>query len=282
MAIKVVTDSTSDVPRDLAESLGITVVPLNVHFGTETFKDGVDLNADDFYERLVREPEVPKTSQPSVGDFLSCYEQLGKDAEGIVSLHISSKLSGTYNSAIQAKQEAKVGCPIEVLDTYQVSMSSGRAAIEAALAARDGAAMRDVIGVAQSSIDRTQCIALFDTLEYLQKGGRIGKARALLGSLLNIKPMIVVRDGEVHELAKERTRKRGIARLEQEARSWAPLDELCVLYSTRPEEAQTVARDLADLLPEGREPLIARFGPVIGTYAGPGALGLSLLRAKAG
>lgn len=278
MAIRVVTDSTSDLPQDLVRSLGITVVPLNVNFGTESFKDGVSLSADDFYERLLNGPVLPTTSQPSIGEFADVYRGLAKDADGIVSIHISSKVSGTYNSAIQAKAEADVACPIEVIDTLQVSMGIGMVAIAAARAAQRDAQMEEVARVAERSVGLCECIALFETLEYLQKGGRVGKARALMGTLLRIKPMIIIRDGEVHELAKERSRQRGVARLQQTAREFAPLEELAVIYSTTPGDARAVAENLRDLLPEGKQPIIARFGPVIGTYAGPGVLGIGVLR----
>ena len=278
MAIRIVTDSTSDLPPEVADRLGITVVPLNIHFGTEVFKDGVDLTADEFYRRLVEGPNLPTTSQPSVGDFLSVYEQLAQDTDGILSLHISSKLSGTLNSAVQAKGQAAVSCPVEVIDTNQASMGLGMVAMATARAASQGAGLEEAADVARDAAARCQFFALLDTLEYLAKGGRIGKARALLGGLLRIRPLIIVREGEVHELGKERTRGKAIARLESTAREYAPLADLSVLFNTDPDDARMLAENLKELLPEGREPVIARSGPVIGTYAGPGCLGIGLLR----
>ena len=280
MAVRVVTDSTSDLPADLAQSLDITVVPLEVRFGTEQFKDGVDLHADEFYERLINGPVLPTTSQPSVGDFVDVYERLGRGADGIVSVHISSKLSGTFNSAVQARAQANVCCSIEVVDTLQVSMGVGMVAMVAASVAKQDADLEQVTKAASEAADRCECIALFDTLEYLEKGGRIGKVGALLGSLLRIKPMIIIRDGVVHELAKERSRRRGIARLQRVARDFAPMAELAVMYSTTPDEADALAEGLTELLPEGKSPIIVRFGPVLGTHAGPGVLGIQMLRAS--
>lgn len=280
MALKIVTDSTSDLAPELASSLGITVVPLNVHFGTEVYKDGVDLSAEEFYTRLIGGPELPKTSQPSVGDFIEVYKRLGQDADGILSLHISSKLSGTYNSAIQAKAQVDIGCPIEVFDTFQVSMGLGMVALEAARAAQQGASLDEALETARDAAGRCHCIVLFETLEFLEKGGRIGKARALLGTLLKIRPMIEIRDGEVHELGKARTRVRGLAKLQEMAREQSPLDGLSVLYSTTPEEAEALAGEMRDLVPEGKEPNISQFGPVIGTYTGPGVLGFGLLKSR--
>ena len=279
MSVSVVTDSTSDLPRELAGSLGITVVPLNVHFGTEMYKDGVDITADEFYKRLVSSAELPKTSQPSIGDFIEVYDRIGAEAEGIVSVHVSAKVSGTYNAAIQARDQSDAPGTIEVLDTYQASMGVGMIAITAARAAREGADLEEVAEVARRAIAQSQCFALFETLEYLQKGGRIGKAQALLGTILKIKPMIIVRDGEVHELGKVRTFAKGVARLREVAREFAPVDSVCVLHSTSPDMAGEIADDLRELLPAGQSPFVTRFGPVIGTYVGPGAVGIGLLRA---
>ncbi len=278
MTVRIVTDSTSDLPQDIVQRLGITVVPLNVHFGTDSFKDGVDISADEFYDRLLNGPILPTTSQPSIGEFAQTYEEVAGDADGILSIHISSKVSGTYNSAVQASSEARVSCPVEVVDTQQMSMGLGMTVMAAAAAVQKGCGLEEATAVVKRASELAECIALFETLEYLQKGGRVGKAGALIGSLLRIRPMIIIRDGEVHELAKERSRPRGMARLQRTAREFAPVDELAVIHSTTPEDARAVADNLRDLLPDSNEPIIARFGPVVGTYAGPGALGLGLLR----
>ena len=280
MAVKVVTDSTSDIPPDLVQSLGITVVPCNVNLGTETFKDGVDLSAEEFYDRLVNGPEFPNTSQPSPGDFIETYERAGQDADAIVSVHVSSKLSGTYNSAMQAKDQADVNCPIELVDSAQASCGMGVVAIAAARAASRGADAEEVAATARGAADRAELFFLLDTLEYLQKGGRVGKAKALVGSILKIKPMIILGDGIVHEMGKARTFPKGVAKLQETARGFAPLELLMVPYTTSPDVAQEIAESLRDLLPEGEEPIVARAGPTIGTYAGPGAVGIGLLRAE--
>ena len=282
MTVKIVTDSTSDLPQEAAEALGITVVPLYVHFGTEVFKDQVDLSADDFYRRLVTEEELPKTSQPSIGDFVAAYERIGRDADGIVSVHVSAKVSGTLNSAQQAARQAAGSCPIEVQDTLQASMGIGMVAIEAATVAANGANVEQVASAARDAISRCQCFALLDTLEYLQKGGRIGKAQALLGTLLRVRPLIIVKEGEVHQLAKERTRPKAIARLARTAREFSPLDRMAVLYSTTRSDAQEIADSLADLMVEGRAPMVVQFGPILGTYLGPNSVGIGLLRSGGG
>ena len=279
MAIKVVTDSTSDLPADLADELGITLVPANVFFGTREYKDGVDITADEFFDKLMNGPEFPTTSQPSVGEFSDTYTSVSDGADGIVSLHVSSKVSGTFNSAQQGAEHANVGCPVEVLDTLQASMGVGLIAIAAARVAQAGGSIEEVTAAARSAIERCQCMALLDTLEYLQKGGRIGKAQALVGTLLKVKPIIIVLDGVVDNLAKERTRRKAVARLRQAVEDFSPLDSIAVMYSTSRDEADRLAADVEALVTSGESPTVVQFGPALGTYVGPDALGVSLLTA---
>ncbi len=282
MAIKVVTDSTSDLPADVAESLGIEVVPLNIHFGSDVYKDRVNLMPDAFYDKLINGDVLPTTSQPSVGEFIDVYERLGSDADGIVSVHISEKLSGTMNSARLASQQANADCPIEVVDTFQVSMGVGICAMEAAEVANSGGNMNQVILAARNAVTRSQCFFMLETLEFLQKGGRIGKAQALIGNLLKIRPMLMLQEGEVHPLGRERTRRKGISKLVDTVEELAPISGLAVMYSTGPDEAQTLAQNVSKFMIEGREPMMLQIGPVIGTYAGPDTLGIALISAKSG
>ena len=213
MTVKIVTDSTSDIPPSLAEELGITVVPLNVHFGTDVFKDGIDIKPDEFYGKLVSSSRLPTTSQPSVGDFLSIYDELGKEHKEIVSIHISGKLSGTLKSATQAKAQYSGDARIEAIDSKHGSIGLAMVALAAYKAASDGLGLDDVIKEIQSAINEVEFFAMVDTLEYLEKGGRIGKAQAFMGSMLKIKPILTVRDGEVFPLEKIRSRNKGIDRI---------------------------------------------------------------------
>ena len=280
MTVRIVTDSTSSIDRSTAEDLGITVVPQSVHFGTRAFEDGVTIMPDEFYEMLTRSADLPTTSQASPGRFRDVYEDLGRDADGIVSIHISSKISGTWNSAQQGASESSSDCPIEVIDSRQASMGLGLIVLAAANAARRGAGQEEVVSHARSAARRAQCMCLLETLEYLQKGGRIGRAQAMMGSALRIKPMIIVRDGEVHPLGKARTFRKALSNLKEAAREFAPIESLAVSYSTTPEVAREVANDLKEILPEGVEPHIARLGPSLGVYAGPGAIEISLIQAE--
>lgn len=279
MTVRIVTDSTSDIDHDVARDLGITVVPQNVHFGTHVFEDNVTITPDEFYGMLAGASELPTTSQASPGRFQAVYDQLGEDAEGIVSIHVSSRISGTHNSARQGALATSATCPVDVIDSLQASMGLGLVVIAAAEAALRKACHDEVVETARSAAKRAQCLCLLDTLEYLQKGGRIGRAQALMGSVLNIKPMIIVQDGEVHPLGRARTFRNALTRLKEAAAEFAPMESLAVMHSTTPGIAQEVADDLKDLLQEGVGPHITRFGPALGVYAGPGALGIALIQA---
>ena len=281
MRVRIVTDSTSDIEQDLAGRLGITVVPQNVHFGTQSFEDNVTITPEQFYSMLATEQELPKTSQASAGRFKSVYDELGRDAVGIVSIHISSRLSGTCNSARQGAAKTSANCPLEVIDSGQGSMGLGLVVIAAATAANGGASHAEVVAAARDAAARSQCITAFETLEYLRRGGRIGKAQALVGSILNVKPMTIMRDGEAHPLGRARTFDKALAQLKETVHEFAPLDALAVMYSTTPGTASEIARDLEDLLPEGEWPYISRFGPALGVYTGPGAIGIALLQSTA-
>lgn len=278
MPVRIITDSTADLPPALVSALGIVVVPLNVHFGTETFLDGVTITPDAFYARLQQERQLPKTTQPSIGIFLEIYRR-NAHPDGILSLHISSKVSGTYNAACQAAQEVKDLCPIVVVDTLQVSLSLGLVVLAAAHAAREGASLEQVEQVARRAAGRCHLFGVLNTLEYLEKGGRIGKAAAFLGSLLQVKPILTLKDGEAYPLERVRTRRRALERLVEITRQYAPLAQLAVAHSTTPDEAQALAEQLRPFAPP-QGIIMGRFGAVLGTYLGPGALGVALERAK--
>ena len=281
MTVKVITDSTADLPPALAEELGITVVPLNVHFGTEVYRDGVEITADEFYRRLVTASRLPTTSQPTPGDFLSAYDEMGQTTDEILSVHISAKLSGTMNSATQAREEYGGESRIEIIDSLQGSMGLGMLAIAAAEAARRGGSLDDVVTETRAAIPKVGFIGLVDTLEYLEKGGRIGKAQAFVGSLLRIKPLLTIRDGEAHPLERARTRAKGVDRMCELVQAEMPLKDLAVVYTTTPDEARALAQRLQSFLPQG-EVILSQVGPVVGTYLGPGVLGVAFRKQSEG
>ena len=278
MAVRIVTDSTADLPPVLAQEMGITVVPLNVHFGDDQFLDGVTIQADEFYQRLVSSSELPKTSQPAVGAFMEAYQGLLKEADGIVSVHISSKVSGTVNSAQLAVTEMASDV-IEVVDTLQASLALGLIALAAAKVAQSGASIAAVVAEARSASERASFYGLVETLEYLEKGGRIGKAQAFLGSLLRIKPILTLHEGIAHPVEKVRTRAKGLERIAAITSALAPLEAVGVMSSDSADDASIIADAMAQQVPSANM-VVSRFGPVLGTYLGPGSLGVAVLKAK--
>ena len=241
MTIQVITDSGADIPKQLASHLGIVVVPLRVAFGNESYEDGIDLSEDEFYTRLTQEEILPTTSQPSVGRFSEVYRKAIDLKNLILSIHLSSKLSGTLNSATQAVTESVLGENVKLIDSQQVSMGLGLSVILAAEAVRDGASLDEAAVVARSALDRTSVFVLFDTLKYLEKGGRIGRANALVGSLLQIKPILTLEKGEIATKTKVRTFKKGVQRLQQLIEECGPIERSAVLYTTDNTEANKMA-----------------------------------------
>ncbi len=282
MSIAIVTDSTADIPKDIAQKHGITVVPLNVRFGMEEFKDGIDIDNDEFYRRLQAESELPTTSQPSPGDFSAAYEKLLADHDGVVSIHISGKLSQTINSAVQGAREVDSdGTKIKTVDTGQATIPLGLIVIEAAKSAASDADLDVVVSAANNATDRARFYGMVDTLEYLVKGGRIGRAKGFIGGLLKVTPIITLEEGESSPVANPRTRRKGLQKLKQLVEEAAPFDQLAMHYSTEPEEIQKLAADLAHLAPEGGV-MISQIGAVVGTYSGPGSLGVGFIRKNSG
>ena len=277
MAIKVVTDSTSDLDSAIAEDLGITIVPLNVHFGETVFKDGIDLNTDQFFDKLINGNVFPSTSQPSLGEFVDVYKEISQPGDVIISVHGTSKLSGTINSAQQAANTLSGTVDVRIVDTQQVSMTVGLSAVGAAQAAQEGKSAEECIAIAESVAKRSNFFALFDTLEYLEKGGRIGKARSLIGGLLKIRPILRVEDGEIGQFSKARSRNMGMLKLEQAVRELGKLDDIAIVYSTDGSDAEKLAATVEELLPDGKSPFLTRVGPVIGTHAGPNLVAIAAI-----
>jgi DegV family protein with EDD domain len=280
MSIAVVTDSTSDLPPDIAQLHGISIVPLNVHIEDETFLDGVTISADEMYRRLPDQKVIPTTSAPSVGTFAEMYEKLGETHDEIISVHLSSKLSLTHGAAVNAVSELGSNGPrIEVVDTEQASMALGYTAVQAAEAIAGGSSLDDAVALAKNASKRAVFIGMVDTLEYLVRGGRIGKAQGYVGSILRVRPILTLQDGIAHPFERARNRKKGIARLKSMVAEYAPLEKLSVLYTTDEVDAQNIANEIAEFAPDG-EPVVAQLGPVVGNYLGPGTLGLGLIRAE--
>ncbi len=279
MAVKIVTDSLSDITNDIAEGLGITVVPLTVSFGKESFLDRITMSTDEFYYRLTHDATWPTTTQPPPGTFVDVYNKLAEETDEILVVTLSTKLSGTYESALAAKSMVEEKCRIEVIDSLTVAMSLGLIVIAAAKAAEAGANLDEVADLVRKARARSHLIAFFDTLKYLAKGGRIGKAQGLLGAMLSIKPILTVKDGEMSPLTRVRSRAAGMDYLYNSVAGFPNIEGLAVEHSTTPDDADKLIERFSSLFPKERI-YRSTISPVVGTYAGPGAMAVSVLEAE--
>lgn len=279
MTVRIVTDSVADIPPEVAGELGIAVVPLLVRFGDKVYRDGIDLTADEFYRKLATSDILPVTSVPPPADFAETYDRLAEDADEILVVTVTSRLSGTYNVAVQSVGLMKRQCRVEVVDSRQATMAQGFLAIVAARAARGGASLDEVAQLVRRNIPRVEFRAAFDTLEYLRRGGRIGRAQALLGSVLGIKPIIKLKNGVVEPAAKARSKAKAIEYLSRFAGSFSHIEEMAVEDTCAPDEAEVLLGRIDPIFPRER---IYRSGmtPVIGTHTGPGLLLVAVMGDK--
>jgi len=275
MTFKIVTDSTADLPPQLAKELGITVVPVYVRFGNQVYRDRLDISEDEFYQRLLHDPIHPSTTQPPPQDFVDVYKDLAQEADGIISIHVTSKLSGTYNSALRGKELVEKECPIEVIDSQVVTMGLGQLVIFASTIAESAKNLQQVVEETKQMIPSIHMLGLLDTLKYLALGGRIGKVQALLGSVLSVKPMLTIKDGELVPAGRVRSRTKGIDRLFDFVKNAVDIQDLAIVYNTTPDEAQTLVGRMGSVFPKERIRL-ARLGPALGVHAGPGILFVAL------
>lgn len=277
MPVRVVTDSTADIPLDEAAALGVTVVPLTVLFGSESLRDQVDIGPEEFFRRLVSSPVLPKTSQPSPATFAEVYRRLlDEGADAILSIHISSKLSGTVNSARTARDSLPNPGAVTILDSGTVTAEMANGVRTAAKVAARGGTVEEARAAAERALRHSHLVGLLDTLEYLQKGGRIGRARAWIGGLLNVKPLVHIKDGEVAPLERVRGRARALDRLIELTVARTTAAEVSLLHSSPPEEVERVRARLEAAMP-GVPIRIGWLGPVVGVYAGPNVIGTVVL-----
>ncbi len=278
MSVRVVTDSTADLPQEVVDELGVVVIPLHVYFGEESFEDGVTISKDEFYRRLTApNTPLPRTSAPPAGAFTDAYESLAQETGDIVSIHISPKLSGTYNSALVGKEEVHTPCRIEVIDSATASLALGLLVIQAATMAREGACLDDIARVTRSAVPRTHLVGALGTLEYLHRGGRIGKASALLGSMLHVKPIVGLRDGAAYPIERVRGRARALQRLCKLIASYGAISHVVVGHTTDEAGMESLAEYLSRHFP-GLPILRSRCGATLGTYFGPGACGAAFIQ----
>lgn len=271
--VRIVTDSTCDLPLAQCEEMGIVMVPLNVHFGEVVYRDQIDLDSDQFLRLLAKNAELPKTSQPASGLFEETYTRLCADGSEVVSIHLSSKLSGTLHSAEMARDALRSRCLVDVVDSRSASLGLGLIVLSAAQLANAGADSRQIVSHVRRLVPNVHILFFVDTLEFLQRGGRIGRARALLGTLLNIRPILKLEDGEVHPVEKVRTRSKAIDRLVEFVELFPEFERLAIVHSNTAGDVETLLRRLEPLYPRDRI-TVGQYGPVIGTHAGPAGLGV--------
>ncbi len=273
MSVRIVTDSSADLPPQLAAELGIEIVPLTIRFGTDELVNLDELAPEAFWRRLRASDALPETAAPAAGAFLERFRALhDAGASDIVCICLSSKLSGTMQSAQVAAAAMGDECRVEVIDSLSVSMGLGALCLDAARHVAAGASLEAVVADVLERRDRTRLFAILDTLEYLKKGGRVGNAAALLGSVLSIKPVIEIRDGVVEAAGKVRTRSRALRFLAEQVAA-APVRSLAVLHGEAGDLDELL--DLLDPIVPRREIVVGDVGPVIGTHAGPGVIGVT-------
>lgn len=277
--IHIITDSGCDLPREILETLQIHVVPLTVQFGDEIYRDGVDISVEEFYRKLEAESQIPSTCQPSPADFVRVYEEVAQPGDTIISVHLSGKMSGTYQSAVLASSMLDPNINVKVVDSKCASLGIGIVAVAAAGAVQAGKNVDEILAEMQHIIENLQVYFVVDTLEYLQKNGRIGMASAFVGTLLSIKPILTVEDGMVAPFEKIRGKTKALNRIRElleEFKKRHPDRKLMAAISNANayDDAERLARYLEEQLPLDRDIIIGSIGPTIGVHTGAGTVAL--------
>jgi DegV family protein with EDD domain len=277
--VKVVTDSCSDITPQLARELGITVVPLYVQFGNETYRDNIDLSTEEFYHKLKTTKIHPTTSTVTPADFAELFTKLAEETKEILTITLSEKFSATYAAALQGKAMVGKDCRIEVIDSKAGAGAQMLLVISAAKMAQSGANLKQIADRVRRAIPRVHVLVSFDTLEYLRRGGRIGKAQAFLGSLLKVNPIVGVKDGETFPIARPRNRAQAMDLLVNFVKGFSDIEAMAIEDATTPDDLQTLAERLKDVVPPERI-YRSKVSPVIGTHVGPHALAVTVLEAE--
>ena len=278
--IAVVTDSTADLPPELVRRHGIHVVPQTVSFGDRIYHDGVDLSADEFLRLLAESPVQPTTTQPSPEVFVALYRQLAETYDAVVSIHISAKLSDTVLSAMIAARTVADEIPVTVIDSDSATMGCGLLAVTAATMAARGAPVSAITDRVADEAAHMDIVFMVESLEALQRGGRIGRAAAILGSVLSLKPILRLTGGEISPLERTRTRRRAIRDMVDYVKRQDGVRRICAVYTGRPDEARNLLREF-DLLVPHEQMFVTHLGPAMASNAGPGVIGFIFERETA-
>lgn len=275
MVVKIVTDSTCDLPSNLAAELGITIVPVYINIGEVSYREGIDISRQTFYQNLYTYPIYPTTAAPASGAFAEVYEQLTKEgATEILSIHLSAQLSNTFNAARLGASAASCA-PVTIFDTQQITLGSGLQVMLAAQAAAAGQSVADIVSMLTTCVPRTYVFGMIDTLESLRRSGRVNWPSFGIGSLLQIKPVMMIHRSEISVVARVRTRKRSQQQMIEMVENLGPFAHIAVLHVNAPEAAANLANLAAPLFPAGHKPLIAEVTPAIGVHLGVGAVGFA-------
>jgi DegV family protein with EDD domain len=281
MKVQVITDSTSDIPQNLADELGIRVVPIYVRFGEMTYHDGVDISRGEFYSMLASSPVHPATSQPNPEDFTAVYREYCDDIDGIVSIHISSKVSGTYNSAMMAQKTLKSRCPIEVIDSRFNSAGLGLVVKAAARLAHSGAGLSEVAQEAHRTVNQVGMFGIFETMKYLARSGRVNKTIATASRILNVMPLLTFHDGEIVRAGLVRTVGKGMDKIYEYVTNNIPICELTIAHSEVADQADKLKKRLSEFISEDLIS-ISELGAGLGVHGGPGVLLAAVRRCDTG
>jgi DegV family protein with EDD domain len=277
--VKMVTDSASDLTPEVIKDLEITVVPLHIQFGNETYKDRVDLSPEEFYDKLQHSSVLPSTSAPSPGMFAEAFDELAEKYSQILGVFVSRKLSATYDAALQGIKLMKRKCQVELVDSTLGIMGQGLLVMEAAKKALAGASLSELINLMSETIPRIHVRVTLDTLEYLARGGRIGKVQAFLGSMLKMNPILGIKDGVAFPAARVRSRAKATEWLFEFASKFSKVKALAVEYGTNVAEAKAFAKRMASVFPKA--PIyLSNVSPVVGTHTGPNPLSVTVLEGQ--
>lgn len=279
MAIKIITDSTSDIPPGLARELDITVVPIYVRFRDEVLRDGIDISSDELYKRLATGKHPPATSQPSPEDFTKTYAEYCDDYDGIISVHISSKISGTCNSARMAKKELETKCPIEIVDSRFNSAGLAIVVLAAARLAKAGKPLEYIMREVNQAIGQVRMFGMFETLQYLEAGGRVKRTIIAAASLLKLMLLLTFKDGDIAQAGFVRSVSKGMDRIYDFVEGREGITELAIAHSNVPERADDLKKRLGHLFPED-DIIMTELGAALGVHGGPGVLLVALRQGK--
>ncbi len=271
--VKILTDSTADLSPDVVERLGITVLPNRIHVGKQVLRDGIDITAQDFFKRVEHTTTPPSTSPPTAREFEEAFHELTRQTDQVVAILVSSKLGQTFRIATRAAAPLLGRSKIVVIDSQLVTVGLGMLVTAAAEAAANGASLDGVVRLVRGLIPRIYIAFFVETLDYLERGGRVGKAQALLGGMLSIKPLLILEEGEIVALEKVRTRQKAIEKLVEFITEFTHIDRMVILHSTTPEDVNALIEQINLVLPN-LDISVDLYGPVMATHLGPNALGV--------